>query len=374
MNKGYVWYSTGSSETGEKLAAALGFDHGKKTPNLPKFPILFGWGCKAESREKYDPAKVDAAIENGSLRVLNHPKALSSARNKLGLLTRLREAGHHVPGFVSIKGVSAMKLVAEMKSAVDDGVITFPCVGFNETHRGKPMFCWTMEDLNQILTANKNRARSAIKIDYVRSLVQGTEYRIHVFRDEGLCAEVKVLANDPTAATAASLLTKLKKRQEKTEVPLNATQDELQFVVSQLASDLVRGPSHMLRSVQHGWEMKPIAVGEVPAEVVVAAINALDTAGLDVGAVSVEFIEGSAVISNVVSAPGLSEEQVGLYVAAIKSFSKAGGSKKVKPGANKAVNAGEGKATREIIGKITRKVRLGDVSQKQAEAILESLG
>ena len=162
---------------------------------------------------------------------------------------------------------------------------------------------------------------------------------------------------------------------EKAGVHLQANADELQFVVGELASDLLRGPSHLLRSIQHGWEMKPIAMGGVPADVIVAAINALDASGLDVGAVHVEDVEGSAVVNNVIAAPGLDDDQLTLYVDAIKAFSgaKVKTSARKKTSGKKDVSQKGEVASTEIIAKLTRKVRMGKISQAKAEELMAAM-
>lgn len=367
---GYIWYSTGSDVSGPNLAEALNFSHGKKTPKLKEIDVLIGWGCKGESRERYDPEAIKAAVTDGHLRVLNYPTAISNARNKLGLLNKLRAfGGLSVPGMVDIKGLTSNEGVIALLDAIDAGTLTLPCVGFNEMHKGKPVFCWTKEDLEQVLSINKSRKKDAVKIHYFRSLLQGTEYRVHVFRDEALCAETKILSKDPVDATAKSLFSRLTKRAKKDEKKLSATEQELRWVVDELASDLMRGPSHLQKSVQYGWELSPVDLGAVPAPVISAAINALDAAELDMGAVSVVFEENTAVVTNIISAPGLDDAQLAFYTEAVKEFAGSENSEKKEKGAPETAND----ASSEIIAKLTRKVRLGKISQKKAEELLKSL-
>jgi hypothetical protein len=366
---GYIWYSTGSDVSGPKLAGSLDFSHGKKTPKLNEVNVLVGWGCKGESRERYNPEDIKNAVADGHLRVINYPAAISAARNKMGLLTQLRAAGIQVPGYVSIKDHTAAAVVEYLSKCVDDGAMTLPCVGFNEFHKGKPVFCWTKEDLEQVVAVNKSRKKDAIKIHYFRSLLQGTEYRVHVFRDEALCAEIKKLSKDPIEATAKSLFSRLTKRASKSEKKISATEEELRWVVDELVSDLMQGPSHLQKSVQYGWELQPVDMGTLPPEVISTAINALDAAGLDMGAVSVVQEENSAVVTNIISAPGLDDAQLAFYTEAIKDF--AGTDEPVK----REKEAGEASddASSEIIAKLTRKVRLGKISQAKAEEMLKAL-
>lgn len=365
---GYIWYSTGSDVSGPKLAEALEFQHGKKTPALQDLDVLVGWGCKAESRQKYDPEAIKSAVAAGALRVINHPAAIGAARNKMGLFTQLAANGIAVPGFVSIKDHNPAAGVEYLIQMIDNGTMTLPCVGFNEYNKGKPVFCWTKEDLEQVITINKSRKKDAIRIDYFRSLPQGTEYRIHVFRDEALCAEVKKLSKDPVEATSKTLFARLTKQAQRSKKKLSATEEEMNWVVKELVTDLIGGPSHLQKSVQYGWELEPCDMGTIPPVVISTAINALDAAGLDMGAVSIMYEEKSAAVTNVISAPGLDDAQLEFYTEAIKDFSESEAPEKKK----KAAVATD-EASAEILAKLTRKVRLGKMSQSKAEELLKAL-
>jgi hypothetical protein len=366
---GYLWYSTGSDVSGPKLAEALGFAHGKKTPKMEDISVLVGWGCKAEDREMYRPEKIKAAVAASTLRVINYPAAVSAARNKMKSLMTLQEAGLQTPGMVNISDLTPSAALNSLETAIDNGSLSLPCVGFHEYHKGKPVFCWTKEDLSKVLGKKKTKKDEG-NLHYFRSLLQGTEYRVHVFRDEALCAETKILSKDPVEATAKSLFARLSKRAKTDKKSLKATEQELHWVVGELASDLTRGPSHMQKSVQHGWELVPTDLDAVPADIISAAINALDAAGLDMGAVSVVHEENSAVVTNIISAPGLDDAQLLFYVEAIKDFSKSDASEKKEKVAGVKE---EDVASTEILAKLSRKVRLGKLSQAKAEEMLKAL-
>jgi hypothetical protein len=110
-------------------------------------------------------------------------------------------------------------------------------------------------------------------------------------------------------------------------------------------------------------------MGTLPPEVISTAINALDAAGLDMGAVSVVQEENSAVVTNIISAPGLDDAQLAFYTEAIKDF--AGSETSEKKG--KEAKEASDDASSEIIAKLTRKVRLGKISQAKAEEMLKAL-
>lgn len=367
---GYVWYSSGSDVTGPQLAKALGFQHGKKTPQLGEgTEILVGWGCKPETRKLYDPRKIKAAVEKGELRVLNHPEAVQAARNKRALLSRLREAGLVVPGVVAVGDMNASTAIEQVRHALDSGALALPCVGLNNTGRGKPLFCMTAEDIEDAIRKGKNRKKGAPVLHYFRTLLQGQEFRIHVFRDEALFAEAKVLAKDPVEATAKSLLGKLKRK-----VPtVQATEEEVRLMVDELASDLLRGPSHLQKSTQHGWEMVVADLDEVPPAAISMAITALEEAGLDMGAVTVVMEEGSPVVSNVISAPGLDEGGMKQYSQAIKEFAASNPSGPAAKKKEEKAQDGEEIAPHELLAKITRRVRMKKISKRRAEEILKAL-
>ncbi|MBD3260772.1 MAG: hypothetical protein GF334_03710 [Candidatus Altiarchaeales archaeon] len=372
---GYVWYSSGSDVTGPKLAEALDFHHGKKTPDFDKLDILVGWGCRAESRQKYNPEDLRSKIAQGEIRVLNHPSHISQARNKLALLTKLQAKGIRVPAFINVAGRHPSAGISMLRKAVDEGELILPCLGMNQFHKGRPVFCWTKEDLEKVVLEGATKEGGG-NLHYFRSLLQGTEYRIQIFREEALGIEVKALSKDPVAASASNLLAELKKQnQEATQ----ATEGEIRIVVSMLAEDLLRGPSHMLKSVQHGWEWREIAAHHVPAQAISTAISAIYKSGLDMGAVNVVMEEGQPLVTNVISAPGLDEKMLSAYVAAIKDFAKGGVQRKKKKenpaAADEAAAAAAGSegARPELIAKITRKLRLGNISEEQAEEILKAL-
>lgn len=375
---GYIWYSSGSDVTGTALANKLGFQHGKKTPQLDKLRYLIGWGCSAELRKLYDPAALRHAIEKGSLRVLNHPKNVGRIKNKLSMFHDLKEKNIPVPGFISLEKIPVAEVPLFFEAELAAGRIQTPCVGFSATNKGKPVFFWTAEDLRATYEDQNFSKKHVNGIAYLRSLFNGKEYRIHVFRNEALCAQVKVLNKDPFQATADSLFSKIKKT---LKGQINIEKPEVKMIVENLASDLVQGPSHLQRSLEYGWAMEDVSLQDVPNEIVSRAINALDAVDLDLGAVNIIEEGNSAVVTNIISAPSLDDNKISLYQGAIKEFldgdkienKDLGAEKNTEATSNEKDTFAESRPSKELLAKITNKIILGEISQEKAEKVLEIL-
>ncbi len=363
--KGYVWYSYGSDKTGPRLAEALGFKFGKKTPDFSAFDLIIGWGCKPG--EKYRAKALADRIGKRGIRVLNHVDVVNGHRNKPSLFQKLHEAGINTPGFVhEPKGKRA--LLTKALKALEEGELDFPLLALNESHKGYPIFCYTVND---VVEACSREGRSGVtQISYLRSFCPGTEFKIHVFRDTALAAEKKVLAADPLKKLGEHLLRKVKRRASKEEIQIRATEKEIGWITEELAQDLLNSPNHMQRSVTHGWSLEVAELGEVPDHVLAQAINALDASGLDLGAVSVVCDGEVARVTGITSAPGLSEDQMGLYVSAIQEFAKAEKPKRnvAKTGSS---SPAEEAAPQELIARLKQK--LPGVSRRNAKVVLATL-
>lgn len=362
---GYVWYSYGSDSTGQALAAALKAKSGKKTPNFSNYELVIGWGCKPG--ERYQPDVLGDLIGKRTIRVLNHVDAVHENRNKLMTFQKLQEAGVSIPGFVC-NNEGENDLLKKVLTALEAGELDFPLLGLNEFHKGYPTFCYTIDDVVQDCGTRKGKGVSPIH--YFRSFCPGTEFRVHVFRDEALSAEKKVLSDDPLQVFAQHLMKKMKSRAAKAEVKLRASQQEMVWIAEEVGQSLLSGPNHMQRSVTHGWSLQTTPLGEVPDQVLAQAIAAVDASGLDMGAVSVAWDDDVARVTGIISAPGLSEEQMGLYVSAIQEFAK---TKKPKRSVARAdpTSGEDDKAPRELIARLKRIIP--GLSRKKAAEVLKTL-
>lgn len=366
MKKGYVWYSFGSDKTGPELGRMLEFDAGKKTPPFASYEVVLGWGCKPGS--KYNPEGLAQAIAQGRVRILNHPDAVEKNRNKLDVLQRLKALNISVPGFFAFDPgrpvVAAQTLIPD---ALNKGVLALPLVLHNESHKGDPILCYTMEDVTSALEANTKKESP---ISYARTYDHGDEYRIHVFRDVAMFAQKKVLEDDPVTAAATSLIERCEGKWEREKRRVTAAEKALIHEVSMyLAGDILKSASQAQKSVSMGWKFMDWNMDLVPPEVAGLAIEALDAVHLDLGAVSISYANKVPRLLSITTAPNLSPEQMATYVVEVKAFIEKGG--KTKAAAAKKVAKKENKASPELVARLYRKVK--DLSAEKAEAVLKSL-
>jgi hypothetical protein len=176
---------------------------------------------------------------------------------------------------------------------------------------------------------------------------------------------MKVLSADPVKACTETLMNKLKKRAEKQDTQLGASEQEIGWVMEELAQDLLRGPNHLRRSVSYGWALQEAKLRDVPELVVKQATCALDAVGLDVGAVSVIWDEPNARVTGVTSAPGLGDSLLTCYALGIKEF----GTADKKKAALKSEQRDA--APKELIARLKQKVT--GLNKKKAEEILKAL-
>ncbi len=367
---GFVWYSFGSDVTGKKLAEALGYASGKKAADFSNHKILLGWGCKPS--EKFDAAKLGRLVAERKLRIINPPASINANRDKVTFLKEMDAHKLPIPGYVASKIGGTEALFERVQEGIKKGTIMFPLIGHSTFHKGDPFFCHTEEDVKSAIHYMGGDIRQAY---YFRSFCPGTEERIPIFRDEDLAAQRKVLDKDRIKACSEDLMEKLKKKAAKEEQPIEISDSHLEWVVKQMAGELLSAASHLQRSVKRGWTYSNCPVDGVPDEAISVAMSAMEAARLDLGAVSVIVDGKTARVTNIQTAPALTDDQLGLYVAAIRDFAgsdvTAKPNKKAKSG--KTAPRGEEKAGVELISRLMR--RLGDgISRKDAEEALKTLG
>ena len=363
---GYVWYSFGSDKTGPILGQALEFEAGKKTPNFTRYDVVVGWGCKPGTR--YDSEDLAQKVAQNQVRLLNHPDAVAANRDKLGMLERFRDLGVSVPGFLAFDPkrpqVAGGTLIPH---ALEAGEIALPLVLLTKYNKGKPIFCYTIEDAKAALKGNSKQEHP---LCYARTFDQGDEYRIHVFRDTALSAQKKDMEEDPLVATIIALEDKFFKRRKKEGNPVPTSSHAMvRDICGMLAKELMSSASQLKKSTKMGWKWLDWGMDLVPAEVAALAIEAVDAAKLDMGAVSVSHVDGVPRVLSITTAPALSEEQMALYVGEIQSFIQNDG--KTKDLATKKEAKKKRLAGPELVARLYRKVK--GLSAEKAEKVLQSL-
>jgi len=360
---GFVWYSYGSDKTGPILGQALEFEAGKKTPDFKRYDVVVGWGCKPGT--KYDSESLAQLIAQNQVRLLNHPDTVAANRDKLATLQKLKELGLSVPGFLEFDPkrpqVAAGTLIPH---ALEAGEIALPLVILTRYNKGEPLFCYTIEDVAAALKGNSKKENPYC---YARSFDQGDEYRVHVFRDTALCAQKKDQSEDPRTGLIEGLTQKIKKRARKDGAHID--EGSVVYAVSCLAVELLGSAAQLKKSTKMGWRWLDWGMDLIPAEVAALAIEAVDAAKLDMGAVSISHVDGVPRVLSITTAPGLSEEQMGLYVAEILSFVNNDG--KTKDLATKKEAKKRRLASPELVARLYRKVK--GLSAEKAEEVLQSL-
>lgn len=366
---GFVWYSFGSDKTGPLLGKALGFDAGKKTPKFDNYQTVVGWGCKPGT--KYNSELLSQLIAHNKIRVLNHPDAVKMNRDKLGTLERLEGLGISTPGFQAFNPGQALQVVDTLiTDSLQQGKIALPLILLTRYHRGEPIFCYTLADVKAGLANNTDREHPYC---YVRTLDQGDEYRIHVFRDTVLCAQKKdMLAENPLAATTAGLEEKFLRRRITQGKPIPATVRKLVLEICGMVSEeLLASASQLKKSVKMGWGWVDWGAHTIPEEVSEMAIKALDSASLDMGAIGVSHVDGVPRILSITTAPTLSEGQMELYAEEIKAFDAGDGKTKDLNPDKKVKKDKKKHASPELVARLYHRLR--DLSEDRAEEVLRSL-
>ncbi len=364
---GFVWYASGGDKTGPALGRALEFSAGKKTPALSKVQVVVGWGCKPGTN--YNKAQWAQAIAEGHLRVLNHPDAVQANRDKLGTLKRLAAGGVSVPGFVEFDPrkpkIASEKLIP---AAVKAGEISFPMILLTKGNRGEPLFCYNQEDLAGAMAGNSGREHP---LCYARTYDYGLEFRIHVFRDHTLFAQKKELTEDPIQTIAGTLVEKLQKGRESRKArKLSSSEESVAKEMGALvAGDLLRNGAHFRKSTKMGWAYLNWELDLISPEVAELAIDAIDVLNLDMGAVSVSYVEDVPRVLSVTTTPALDRDQMAAYVAEIREF--AGGKDEPRTPSRKKVDAEEQPAAPEMVAEIYHRIR--GLSAEKAREVLASL-
>jgi hypothetical protein len=366
---GFLHYSTGTDTSGSRLASVLEYDSGKKAPNFESYSVYIGWGCRKPKSSSTNNL-LDDLIRKRKIKILNHPHSILENRDKVLMLEKLKNAGVERPGFF-VCGEPSKGVEKAVAKAVGKGVIAFPITGHTRDHRGAPFFCFTPEDIHVAFQEAKDTGR---EIDYFRSFVPGTEYRIHVLRDSAIVGQVKTRSSDAVNACARDLRETLTKKARASKRALDTQTmagGTVKWILDVLAQEMLQGSNHIQRSINRGWDLEEVSLGDLPHKITVTAVAALDAVGLDLGAVSIVYDDKRATVTNITTGPVLKEEHLDRYRLAITEF--AGNKIKKSSGkdAPKTKIPSEEEANPELIAQLVR--RLSGVSKEKAIRALDAL-
>lgn len=178
------------------------------------------------------------------------------------------------------------------------------------------------------------------------------------------------MGENPLSATTIALEDRFLKRKRREGEPVSAPHHALvRDVCRMLAEELMSSASQLKKSTKMGWRWLDWDMDLVPAEVAALAIEAVDAAKLDMGAVSVSHVDGVARVLSITTAPALSEEQMALYVGEIQSFIQNDG--KTKDLAAKREAKKKRLAGPELVARLYRRVK--GLSAEKAEEVLQAL-
>lgn len=328
----YIYYSGPTDDTGGRLAAAIGAQHGKTKPAGTKAKIVIGWGCKTKD-------KVNMTHHT----VLNHPDKIRTNRNKFESLSLLKRAGVPVADFIDASGV--MAALDNSRSAIN-----LPLVGRKKYHQGGKDF-WTCLTSGQVRKAiNQEAGYFQNYLDIV------DEFRLHVFQGKVINMQKKVERSNMTAAYKEQHGSRIANIAGKNNV--NLDKQTMDYVLDNLGKREER-PDQIIKSNTRGWKFSQIKTAQ--ADLKKAAIDAVKAIGLDFGAVDCCITEGGqAYVIEVNTGPGLQGTSFDAYVVAFKDAiaainkpaSKAATATAVKPKAASAVKAAsDGSVKKDLASK-----------------------
>lgn len=350
MNKNevYMFFSPATDITGGKFVEKLGITGGKTKTGAAGKKLVIGWGAKTDEPITFPK----------DTKVLNHPDAIRTNRNKLDALTIMSKA-LNVNGEVHIPlAVTAAKVKAELSA----GRINFPLIGRKKYHQGGKGF-WSCPTITQVENAIASGA------DYFQTMVPiKDEYRLHVFEDKIIHAVKKVKRTDAEFEEAfiEDELARQKSLAEKHNDPFD--ENTAKLMLSRQAKNATQGGANMLlRSNRLGWKFSIIKKCDASMEkVAIAAVKAI---GLDFGAVDCcTDINDNVFIFEINTGPGLEATSFDKYVEAFEKVI-AGNKKEEAP---KATSGKTSKTVEPVAKKSVGSER--EFMQMQLSRLQEMLG
>jgi len=290
----YLWDSSATDVTGRSLAQALQITETREKPaHITAEDIVIGWGTK-----------IDKDIANLGGKILNHPNAIRSNRDKLKALA-LMKADHNLAG-----SIAAFIDAAHVEAELMANRMHYPLIGRKKHHQGGSGL-W--------LCLNKGHLTAAIHdgANYFQSYINIiTEYRLHVF-DGKIIYAVKKIENDTEAGWVAQHNEKIADYAQKNNVQIN--EDTKNYILKLLYKEQ-QLPDRIVRSNHRGWKFSSVAVDNLPAALKNAAIKAVKAVGLDFAAVDCALDEANHPwIIEANSGPGLQGTTLEKYIEAFRA-------------------------------------------------------
>ena len=291
----YVYYSGATDKTGAALVEALNISGGIKSPGTGK-KVVIGWGAKTKDK-----------VNLGKATAINHPDLIRANRNKLTALQMMEKAKVNVAPFVAAENV-----MAELDKK--NGAIGVPLVGRTNYHQGGANFftCLTRTHVSEVIAILKNKLE---KKGYFQNYIDvKEEFRLHVVDGNIIYAQRKVPRSNMKEAHVNDQTDKIKRMAEKKGVTMDDA--TLKFAMEYQGGKLA-SPDLVVKSNTRGYKFSSIKLANVNKALAGEAIKAVDSLGLQFGAVDcVMDTGGKAWVIEVNTGPGLEGTAFKNYVAA----------------------------------------------------------
>ena len=291
----YIYYSGATDKTGAALAEALKASGGTKSPGTSK-KVVIGWGAKTKDK-----------INLGKATAVNHPDLIRANRNKLTALQMMQKSKVNVAPFVASENV-----MAELDKK--NPTIGVPLVGRTNYHQGGANFftCLTRTHVGEVINILKNKLE---KKGYFQNYIDvKEEYRLHVVDGNIIYAQRKVPRSNMKEAHVTDQMDKIQRMAEKKGVKMDDA--TLKFAMEYQGGKLA-SPDLVVKSNTRGYKFSSIKLENINKALASEAIKAVDSLGLQFGAVDcVMDTDGKAWVIEVNTGPGLEGTAFKNYVAA----------------------------------------------------------
>jgi glutathione synthase/RimK-type ligase-like ATP-grasp enzyme len=351
----YIYYSGATDKTGKLLAEALEIEGGRKSPGTRK-KIVIGWGAKTKS-----------GVNLGNATVINHPDRIRDNRNKFRALGIMKKAGVRVGDFASAENII---------SALDGNRVTLPLIARTNYHQGGRNFitCLTRTHVSQAINVlNSNIGKKGYFQNYIDV---ESEFRLHVMDGKVIYAQRKVPRSNMKEAYVDDQMDKIKRMAEKKGKKVD--ENTLKFALG-YQGNKIAGPDLIVKSNTRGYKFSNVKLANVNKALADEAIKAVESLGLQFGAVDcVLDADGAAWVIEVNTGPGLEGTAFKNYVNTLADMinnilkpPKVTGKKSVDPSkVTKAANGSSTKSAKPDAEKLRMLADMLDHTENESEAAL----